>query len=471
MTRVVRNALICWGVITSLIIFEFIWIYSRHGLAGFEAFMQEAIYTHIPITLASVAIAWLLAGLLLWLIFMGKITKSTSPSWVGFFVIAFLYINVLRERVRYGDIDYYTQAAFALINHNSLPDTYFYPPLWATLLSFLTPLGENGILLIAWIANVLALLLFYFLLHRTLELYQFKPYAAALTVTLFILVNMPVIRTFMYVQVNFHVMNFILLSILFYKNRVILSALMLALAIHFKASPAVLVLAFLPFDKLRTPLEFNWKWLTWFAVSMVLIAAFPFAFYGIGPYYDFINNFLFINAPHGLSMHDSSFDSAIGTALSYFRADFSIVRILVLLAKGITGIATIYLCVRSRGFFTNGGSMVHLYDSIIPLFVAMTLFSPLVWEHHAIFLTLPFLLLLKKLESPTEWTLYGAVYLLVFLTPTFDYFPWSYGRLVGILILLTLLWVTRDRVSNSFFPTFNAWAESLISWKVPTKTG
>jgi hypothetical protein len=295
-----------------------------------------------------------------------------------------------------------------------------------------------------------------------LELYQFNSHAAALTATLFILVNMPVIRTFMYVQVNFHVMNFILLSILFYKERIFLSALMLALAIHFKASPAVLVLAFL--------LEFNWKWLMWFAVSMVLIAAFPFAFYGMGPYFDFINNFLFINAPHGLSMHDSSFDSAIGMALSYFRADFSIVRILVLLAKGVTAIATIFLCIRSRGFFTNEENKIRLYDCIIPLFVAMTLLSPLVWEHHAIFLTLPFLLLLKKLETPAEWMLYGFVHLLVFLTPTFDYFPWSYGRLVGILILLVLLWVSRDRSHNSFFRTFNAWAESLFSWRIQTKT-
>ena len=47
--------------------FEFVWVYSRHGLAGFQVFMQEAVYTHIPITLASVAMAWLLTGFLLWL--------------------------------------------------------------------------------------------------------------------------------------------------------------------------------------------------------------------------------------------------------------------------------------------------------------------------------------------------------------------------------------------------------------------
>ena len=132
MTRTIRNTLIGWGLITVLIVLQFVWIYSRHGFAGFDAFMQEAIYTHIPITLAAVALTWLLVGFLLWLILAGKLTKETSLKWAGFFLIAFLYLNILRERVRYGDIDYYTQAAFALVKNNPLPDTYFYPPLWAT---------------------------------------------------------------------------------------------------------------------------------------------------------------------------------------------------------------------------------------------------------------------------------------------------------------------------------------------------
>jgi hypothetical protein len=170
-------------------------------------------------------------------------------------------------------------------------------------------------------------------------------------------------------------------------------------------------------------------------------------------------------------MHDSSFDSAIGMALSYIRADVAIVRVLVLLAKGLTAIAVIYLAIRSRGFFRKGEDNVRLYDSILPLFVGMTLLSPLVWEHHALFLTLPFLLLLKKLDSPAEWLLYGTVYLLVFLVPTFDYFPWSYGRLLAILILLGLLWKMRDRSGNTFFPVFNAWSETVVNWKALPKAG
>jgi hypothetical protein len=167
-------------------------------------------------------------------------------------------------------------------------------------------------------------------------------------------------------------------------------------------------------------------------------------------------------------MHDSSFDSAIGMTLSYVRADPALVRLLVLLAKGSIAAAVIFLCVRTRGFFSKQEGKGQLCDAILPLFVGMTLLSPLVWEHHALFLTLPFLLLLKKLESPAEWISYGAAYLLVFLIPTFDYFPWSYGRLLGILILLFLLWTSRDQNNNIFFPAFNTWAESLFRVKPET---
>jgi hypothetical protein len=155
--------------------------------------------------------------------------------------------------------------------------------------------------------------------------------------------------------------------------------------------------------------------------------------------------------------------------LSYLRIDLTVVRALVLLAKAMTAAVTVFLCLRTQGFVAGGGSRLRLSDSILPLFVGMTLLSPLVWEHHAVFLTLPFLLLVKKLESPAEWIMFGAVYLLVFLMPTFDYFPWSYGRLAGILSLLALLWITRARSTNTFFPILNAWAESIFGSRAPAK--
>ena len=83
MSKAVRNAFIAWIITSLLVIAETIYIYSRHGPDGFNAFMQQAPYTNIPITLASVAMIWLLAGWLLWLILAGKITRNTALAWSG----------------------------------------------------------------------------------------------------------------------------------------------------------------------------------------------------------------------------------------------------------------------------------------------------------------------------------------------------------------------------------------------------
>ena len=57
-----------------------------------------------------------------------------------------IYLNILRERFRYGDYAYYIEAATALLKHQALPDTYFYLPLWATILQFILPLGDQSVL-------------------------------------------------------------------------------------------------------------------------------------------------------------------------------------------------------------------------------------------------------------------------------------------------------------------------------------
>ena len=86
------------------------------------------------------------------------------------------------------------------------------------------------------------------------------------------------------------------------------------------------------------------------------------------------------------------------------------------------------------------------------LTVLMVLASPLVWEHHPVFVALPFLVITRRLQAPGEWAAFSLAYLLVFLLPTFDFYPWSFGRLAGLLVLLALLYRTsgRDRDGDAF---------------------
>jgi hypothetical protein len=100
----------------------------------------------------------------LYLLANEKINKENLWLTAGFFLVMFVYLNILRERFRYGDYHYYLEAAIALSNGQPLPDTYLYLPLWATLLQFIVSLGDQGVMIVLWILNIIALAAFYFLL-------------------------------------------------------------------------------------------------------------------------------------------------------------------------------------------------------------------------------------------------------------------------------------------------------------------
>ena len=161
--------------------------------------------------------------------------------------------DILRERFRYGDYQYYLEAATALMNNQPLPDTYLYLPLWATILQYIVPLGDQGMLAILWTVNIIMLGLFYILLVRVLEQYGYSNRFAVTVTVLFMLVNTPLHRSLGYVQVNLITLVLVMAGMLLFRKNDFASALMLALAVHLKTSPAALVLAFL--------LERNWKWI------------------------------------------------------------------------------------------------------------------------------------------------------------------------------------------------------------------
>ena len=463
MRRTSRTALILWAAITVLIAASLLVIYLRLGTDGFSLFIQQPPLINLPVTLASVTLLWLSAGVLLYLLQAQRINSSNLPGIAGFFLILWVYLNILSERFRYGDYTYYLDAATSLYKNQPLPGSYFYPPLWATLLQFLVPFGRDNFFLILWLLNIISLLGFYVLLLRVLERYGFAPRLSALVTTLFMLVNVTLLRTLVYVQINLHALNFVLLSLLFYPKRTFLSALMMAFAIHLKASPAVLVLAFL--------LEKDWRWLGWLIVSMVLLAGITVITDGISPFFDILSHVQGLALSDNTIFHDTSFDSFLRFADPFLHIDIFRTRILIYAAKAILAAATIVVMARGargRAIYnpepqTTGASArgTLMLNAILPLFVLMTLASPVVWEHHGIFLALAFLLPLKRLESPSEWYWFGFAYLLEFLLPTFDFFPWPFGRLAAPLIMLGLLWrLSRSNKESTIFVRANQWLKT-----------
>jgi len=260
-----------------------------------------------------------------------------------------------------------------------------------------------------------------------------------------------------YVQVNLLVMALVIFAVLYSSKRTFLSALALALAVHLKTSPAALVLAFL--------LERNWRWLAWFALSFLALAAIPLALEGISPYLDYFNNISLLAQSTNTNFHDTSFDSFFRFLDPFFGIDIAATRILVLVLKGLLGVMTIYVMaqnVRRRTFVDAETANATLLNAIPSLFIFMTLASPIVWDHHGVFVALPFLLLIKRIDAPSLWIWFGYAYIQEFILPSFDFFPWSYGRLFAPLIVLWIMWVVRkNNQETKAFQAANRWFESI----------
>ncbi len=450
--------LLAWLTITVLVGLSLAVIYFRNGEAGLQLFIQEWPLSNLAITLAATVLTWLSLGALLLLIDLGKINNQNALRYAGIFLLLFVYLNVLRERFRYGDYQYYLEAANSLLKNQPLPDTYIYLPLWATLVQFIAPLGDQGVLLVLWIFNILFFIGFYFLLTLNLQRYGFSPNLAVAITSLFMMINAPLQRTLGYVQVNLLVMDLIFLSLLLFTKRDFWSAASLALAIHLKTSPLILSVAFL-FDR-------NWRWLAWFVLSFIGIGLIPIAIHGASPYMDFLTNISLLAQNTNTNFHDTSFDSFLRFLDPFLRIDPYWTRILIYISKLLLFVATFFTALknlRNRTYLNDNKRGALMLNAMPSLFIFMTLASPIVWDHHGLFVALPFLLLIKRLESPAEWAWFSLAYFLQFILPSFDFFPWSFGKLFAPLIVLGLLWRTADRSRASrLFVTVEQWLAKRV---------
>jgi hypothetical protein len=439
-----HEAALVWCAITVVVLAASLGVYHARGVAGLKEVIQQGPLSDVAITFFSAALAWLLLGAFLVLLAARRIHPGNALTAACFFAVALLYVNFLRERTAYGDVLDYVNAASNLFRGEPLHARYLYPPLWAALLKPLVPLGWRAIFEICWLLNALSLFAFFFLLHSALKRYGFSARLAALVTAAFLLVNVPVIRTLCYVQVNVHVMNLILLALLLYPRSIAFSALAMSLAVHFKASPAVLVLAFL--------IQKDWRWLAWFAGFTLGVAALTVAAVGVSPYRDFLTNVSALYGAGDPSFRENSLDSLVRALFASLGAGQEFVQYLAVPLKILAAAAALAVVsrnVRLGTFYEGAPENGRALNAVPALLALMMLLSPLIWEHHGVFLALPFLVMLKKLSSAGEWLIFGGAYFLAFLMPTFDFFPWSYGRLLAILAWLWLAWRMSGRAGTS----------------------
>jgi hypothetical protein len=449
-------ALAAWGLISALVALSLVAVYQWKSPSGFGVLLITGPFSNFWLTFMSVIFAWLLGGLALTLVWTGHIRSDNLLTWAGFFLVSFLFLNLMRERLQYGDMTSYVLGATNLYNGEPFDRLYIYPPFFAMILKPLVPMGEDAFLYALWALNVVALMAFYFLFQRVLERYGFSPRMAALTVTLFIVANMAMIRTLFYMQVNLHVLNLIFLSLLLYPRSRMLSALTLALAVHLKASPLALVLPFL--------LNRDWRWMAWLTFFGFFIFGETLTVNGWQPYQSYLYNLGLLNEPHGLNFRETSFDSFFWAIVQLLKLDYSFAQIPIYISKLLLGLGTLFVLIQSvRKRTFQQGEHAAMFNAIPPLLILMNMYSPLVWEHHGVFLALAAFALMKVLSTPAEWTWFGVFYFIQYLIPTFDFFPWSYARMLTPLLLLWMLGraTTRPAGESDWFRRANQWLNEL----------
>ncbi len=427
------------------------------GWKGLVSLSQTGPFSIKEQTLVCVAIIWLSWGAGLLLLNKWRRQPERFLGVLGSLFILLLYVNFLRENLHYGDVGAYIGAASDLHDGRPFHSRYLSPPLVATLCQPLLWLGVQGLAGAFWLANIVSLVAFFWLLKATLSRYAFGWRLSLAITVLFMVLNVPILRTLVYAQINLHVTNLILLAVLLFPRHRVLSALSLAVAASLKTTPLVLAVPFL-WTRDR-------KWILTFVAGVAALTGATALFYGWAPFAEFLHNSRNVYAVTGINFRENSVDSLIRSTASLWGRDVQPVMLLLLKVPVLALIAATAISNGRHSTFVDDESTGSKLLNVVPaLLILMLLASPLVWEHHAVFVSLPFLVITKMLDSPLAWTWFSLAYALEFLMPTFDFYPWSFGRLAAPLILTGLMLRYSGRKEAAWFVGMRNRLENL-SWR------
>jgi len=329
-------------------------------------------------------------------------------------------------------------------------DCYLYPPLLAQLLA----VGHQGA---AALASGLGLhlkqhwhLVFYFyqgaqavalagvllLSIRFGRRFGLSHNHAAIAASLLLVINNPVLRTLRHNQINLWVLLFLLLALEFVQRKPVWAGVFLSLSVHLKLLPIVVLLPW--------ALERRWRALAGTALGMLGVFSVQISTgAGIQHWLDFLH---FISGfPPAYAFRDNSPQTIahhlVNLPLSQLHIEPAAMGAISTAVRAAAALACatwigLRFIQRNRvpdGFGANvrntSVARQNLQDTLaIPLLV-----SPIVWEHHYIF-AIPVVLLAIAQVGPSVRILAGAV--LMFAVPTFDLFPLSAHRLVGLMLIL-----------------------------------
>lgn len=369
-------------------------------------------------------------------------------------VVAFQTLHHIRE-YSVASKDYGLQEAAARAvsdGENPYGSWYIYPPLVAQSRALvydqlmcgsrlsgyfrLTP--EQGWYLTFYIFQCLQfflVLLAFYLLYRFAQQLQVPRQQALIWTTFLFLANNPLFRTLEYNQINLYILNVVLIAIVYATSSPFWSGAAVALGGHIKLYPLLFTA---PWFVTR-----RWRALAGIAVALVAIVILQ---TGLARdwslWQQFVDYYRSIKPLTNSALRDNSAHSIIHNTFRQLellvgkdgKPNEQLVRLVVLM---INLLVAVYFVVRYRGWrrLYDADSKELLQVLSMDTVVAMLLLSPMVWEHHYILL-MPIVLWAMVRIGERQPLPLGIAYLLIYLLPTFDLYPFSYHRLAGLLLLL-----------------------------------
>ena len=342
---------------------------------------------------------------------------------------------------------------------------YFYPPLLAQCLAitykllkytyvslgrtFGQPGGWNYVFLLYQFVQFLALNLAYFLNYKMLRRAGVESQLAAILIAVIFLINIPLTTTLWLNQTNIYLLDVTMAVLLFSDSYPWLAGLAMALGIHLKLYPALLVLPLLISKRRQTA-----AWAVAGTATIFLIQtnggrnlSLWAEFLGFAKYFyasASSDNITLYNIYHKIVYNNSLY--------SFVYHLFHLVRINV----PVGGVASVILVIivlwillriklREKSYKNLVASASakelprldtsrfygHFFDTLVlELFI-----SPLAWNHHYILLIPVILWAFITSTDGKRLQVIMAAFLILAL-PNFDFFPFSHHYLAGLVLLV-----------------------------------
>ena len=398
---------------------------------------------HQPFELLGMFLSLLILGFATFYVWNRNQREPKSIATVGLWVLpVFAAVHQVSEYATPSwDWKCYVGGAEALMTGSSpYVDCYLYPPLVAQVMAgaypsfawvgeFLALSSPKHWMLVFFVWHsfqVLMVALLVYLLNRLVLRQGLDAFIAAAVVAALLVVCTPLERTIRHNQVNLVVLNAILLGVDRSHVRPAVSGMLIAIASHIKLLP---VAVFAPFMMAR-----KWRVVLPGLVAVVAIAVAQVMFATPSTMWAefFVQGPQFVSGEY---FRDNSFTGFVfnavrvpvdlmGGSIRGWQEPLRLIGAAVSLGVA----AVVFLRLRERDEPDDLGALG---------MALMLLLSPVAWEHHYVW-ALPLLALTAARKGRQHPLSVGVCVLLICGLPTFDVFPLSYHRLVGLLLLIRL---------------------------------